>query len=78
MKKSEMLRGLSAEQGGRPLRPMATVMLSITAVFAAVCFLTGATAKTVPPWLYAIVALLIVSCSTSMFVMFAVPVKAIR
>lgn len=78
MTKSDMLRGLSAEQWGRLLRPIAIVMLSITAVAAAAYFLTGATAETVPPWLYVIFALLVVSLSATVFVMFAGLEKARR
>ena len=55
MKKSDMLPGLTAEQWGRPLQPLCTVDVFLTAVSAGAYFLTGATAETVPPWLYIIV-----------------------
>ena len=78
MKKSDMLPGLTAEQWGRPLRPLCTVDVFLTVVSAGAYFLTGATAETVPPWLYIIVALTLVGFSAAVFIMFAGLLKAIK
>lgn len=74
----DTLPGLTAEQWGRPLRPLCTVDVFLTVVSAAAYFLTGATAETVPPWLYVIVALTLVVFSVAMFVMFAALLKAVK
>jgi hypothetical protein len=73
-----MLPGLTAEQWGRPLRPLSTVLLSLTAIGAAAYFLTGATAETVPPWLYVVFALAILNAAAVTFVVFAGLLKAIK
>ena len=78
MNQPDMLPGLTAEQWGRPLRPLCAVDVFLTVVSAAAYFLTGATAETVPPWLYVIVALTLVVFSVAMFVMFAALLKAIK
>jgi len=73
-----MLPGLSASQWGGPLRPLGTVLIFLTVVSAAAYLLTGATAETVPPWLYVLIALTLATFAVSMFVMFAMYIKAIR
>ena len=78
IKKSDMLLGLTAEQWSRPLRLLSTVLLSLTAVGAAAYFLTGATAETVPPWLYVVFALAILNAAIVTFVVFAGLLKAIK
>ena len=78
MTKSDMLPGLSARQWGGPLRPLGTVLIFLTVVSAAAYFLTGATAETVPPWLYVLIALTLAAFAVSMFILFAGLIKAIR
>lgn len=73
-----MLRGRTAEQWSRPLRPLATILLAIALVFGASYFLTGATADTVPIWVLAIMALMGLTFALEMFFVFAVLFKAIR
>ena len=50
----------------------------ISAVSAAAYFLTGATAETVPPWLYVLIALTLATYAVSMFIVFAMYIKAVR
>ena len=78
MKKSDMLPGLTAEQWGRRLAPLGKVVMSITLIAAAAYFVTGATAETVPPWLYALFAVAITIFSVTYFMMIAFTVKAHR
>lgn len=76
--KSGMLPGRSAEQWARGLRPLGATYLSLTILGAAAYFLIGATAETVPLWLYILFILAIVGFGIGMFVYFATLVKAIR
>ena len=78
MTKSDMLPGWSARQWGGPLSSLCMVGVFLTVVSAAAYFLTGATAETVPPWLYVLIALTLATFAASMFVMFAMYIKAIR
>ena len=78
MTKSDMIPGWSARQWGGPLKPLGTVLIFLTVVSAAAYFLTGATAETVPPWLYVLIALMIATYAAGMFFLFAGLIKAIR
>ena len=78
MAEPKMLPGWSARQWGSPLRSLCTVLVFLTVVSAAAYFLTGATAETVPPWLYVLIALTLACYAVSMFVMFAMYLKAVR
>ena len=78
MTKLDMLPGLSARQWASPLQPLCIVLVLLTVISAAAYFLTGATAETVPLWLYVLIALTLATFAVSMFVMFAMYIKAIR
>jgi len=78
MTKSDVLPGWSARQWGGPLRPLGTVLIFLTVVSAAAYFLTGATAETVPPWLYVLIALTIATYAAGAFILVAGLIKAIR
>ena len=78
MTEPKMLPGWSARQWGGPLRSLCTVLVFLTVIFAAAYFLTGATAETVPPWLYVLIALTFATYAVSMFILFAGLIKAIR
>ena len=77
MKKSDMLPGRTAEAWGRPLRLLSTVLFLLTAVGAAAYFLTGATAETVPPWLFVVFASATLNAAVVIFVVLAGLLKAI-
>ena len=78
MAEPKMLPGLSARQWGGPLSSLCMVVAFLTVVSAAAYFLTGATAETVPPWLYVLITLTLATFAVSMFIMFAGLIKAIR
>ena len=78
MTKSDMLPGWSARQWASPLQSLCIVLVLLTVISAAAYFLTGATAETVPPWLYVLIALTLVTYAVSIFVTFAVLIKAVR
>ena len=78
MTEPNMLPGLSARQWGGPLRSLCTVGVFLMVVSAAAYFLTGATAETVPPWLYVLIALTLATYAVLMFILFAGLIKAIR
>ena len=78
MTKSDLLPGWSASQWGGPLRSLGTVGVFLMVVSAVAYFLTGATAETVPPWLYVLIALMLATYAVSMFILFAGLIKAIR
>ena len=78
MTKLDMLPGWSARQWGGPLSSFCIAGVFLTVVSAASYFLTGATAETVPPWLYVLIALTLATFAASMFIMFAGLIKAIR
>ena len=78
MKEPDMLSGLTAEQWSRPLSPLGKVVMSITLVAALAYFVTGSMAETVPPWMYALFALVIALFLLLFFVMIAFTVKASR
>ena len=78
MHKSEMLPGLTAEQWARPLQPLAKVLMSLTIIFGAAYFLSGSTAATVPPWLYALLGVTTTVYLAATFIAFALIVKARR
>lgn len=72
------LRGWTAVQWGRPLRPLGTLMLVLTALSGLCYFLVGGTAESVPPWLYALFCAAILTFAAGLFFFFSGMVKAIR
>ena len=56
MEKSELLSGAPADQWAGRIRPSATATIPVALIAGAAYFLTGSTAETVPPWLYALLA----------------------
>lgn len=78
MKNSDMLPGLAAAQWARPLQPVGKIGITTTLLAGAAYFVTGTTAETVPPWMYALFAVPITIYCVVIFVMFAMLVKAHR
>ena len=74
----DTLPGWSARQWGGPLSSLCTVLVFLTVGSAAAYFLTGATAETVPPWLCVLIALTLATYAVSMFIVFAMYIKAVR
>jgi len=73
-----MLPGWTARQWGRPLKALGVGLLTFTWGGGAAYFLIGATAETVPLWLYVIFALAVLTFLAVWFTYFAAMIKAIR
>lgn len=71
MKKSDMLPGLAAAQWVRFLAPLSKVVMVLSLIDLAVYVVTGATAETVPPWMYALFAVTITIFFVVILLMFA-------
>lgn len=78
MNRSDLLPGRAASQRSRPLGPLSGILMALGFISGASYFLSGATAETVQPWLYALFAVTIMLFFVVMFVVFAVMFRAVR
>jgi len=73
-----MLPGLAAAQWARPLGALARIMMVVAFISGGSYFISGASAETVQPWLYALFAVTIILIFVDIFVLFAMLFKAVR
>jgi len=78
LNKSDMLPGLAASQWSRPLGPLAGIMMAAAFIFGISYVVSGATADTIQPWLYALFAVTILLFSVVLYLTLAVYFRAYR
>ena len=78
MNTPELLSGLSAAQWARPLRNLSRAVFLLVFIAGGAYFASGATAETVPPWLFALWAITFATCGATYFITIAMLRKARR
>ncbi|PWC03210.1 hypothetical protein [Agromyces badenianii] len=74
----EVIRGPSAREWATPLGRLSWSLLGLTAATVVAYFASGATAATVPVWVYALIALTLLDYVAVLFLVFAALTAAMR